>query len=119
MNINLSSFSSSINNLENNIICLEYETQDSIIIKTKNRNEEENIYGKTAKFITKEDNIHYDTLLSIFSYNSENKSDDYRVIFNNIKIKNIYFPKNFDDSNIEIIRRIINDESIKLCKLEN
>ena len=52
-------------------------------------------------------------------YNSENY--DYRAILNNnnIKIKSIYFPKNFDDSNIEIIRRIINDESIKLCKENN
>ena len=120
MNIDFSSFSSSIKNLDDdNIICIEYEASDSIIIKTKNYNEEEKIYGKTAKFITKEDNIHYDTLLSIFSYNSEDY--DYRAILNNnnIKIKIIYFPKNFDDSNIEIIRRIINDESIKLCKENN
>ncbi len=126
MNISFTLFSSSLNdlidNLDNGSICIEYEIASPyIIIKNKSLyGDGESIYGKRAKFLTEEDKINYEPLLSIFGCNSASHRNDFISISNNnIKIKSIYFPKTFDDSNIEIIKKIIDDKNIKLCRLDN
>ena len=58
----------------------------------------------------------------MFAYKSydSNYDDYYRAVLNDdsvFKIKSIYFSNDFDDSNIEIIRRIINNDDIKLYKM--
>ena len=120
--IKAASFNNYINNLNNSNMCIEYEAENAVLMNALYYNKD-SVYGKIAKFISKEDNINYETLLSMFAYKSEYNDYDSIAIINNdaedIKIKSIYFSNEFDDSDIEIIRRIINDDNIKLFKLEN
>ena len=123
--IKISSFSLYNNlTLDDNTVCIEYQSNNTIILDSKYYNKD-NIYGKNAKFMIKDEFYSYDSIISIFSYKSDddsNYNDYYRAVLNSdsaFKIKSVYFSSDFDNSNIEIIRRIISNNNIKLYKMNS
>ncbi|WP_353955165.1 hypothetical protein [uncultured Brachyspira sp.] len=123
--IKLFSFNSKIKNISdygNNTICIEYyfsKLNSVSIIKNSDNNKE--IYGKQAKFITED--IKYDSLISIFSDNK--KAYDFNILFlikeniekfGGLKVKAIYLPNNCDEFDIKLIKCILNNDDIKLYK---
>ncbi|MDO7019935.1 hypothetical protein Q5M86_04005, partial [Brachyspira innocens] len=112
--IKLYSFEKSIDNLNSKTICIEYEAEDAVIIDNIH---DDKVYGKNAKFITKDDDIKYESLLYIFA--SEENNILKAILLKSPSIKAIYFSNDFDDEDIEIIKRIINNDNIKLYKSDN
>ena len=58
----------------------------------------------------------------MFSDNIESKNGDYNLLcckdnFLELKVKAIYLPSNFDESDIKLIKLILNDKDIKLYKI--
>ena len=109
--------------LDNNTLCIEYQSSsdNTVVLDSKYYNKD-SIYGKNAKFLIKDETGTYDSIVSMFAYKSydSNYDDYYRAVLNDdsvFKIKSIYFSNDFDNSNIEIIRRIINNDDIKLYKM--
>ena len=100
-------------NLNNNAIA---------IIKNSDNNNKD-IYGKRAKFI--KEYMEYNSLISMFSDNIESKNGDYNLLFYKdslynfleLKVKAIYLPSNFDESDIKLIKLILEGKDIKLYKI--
>ena len=125
-NINIFSFTSSNNSnnyWKDHNICIEYEIinedNNSTLIKNK-INSSNNIYGKKAKFINKNEELH--SFLDILSYYT--KEDEYKIlIYKNsnieLKIKAIYLSNRLDDNEINLIQNLLKNKNINLYKINN
>ena len=116
---NIISFYKSIDDIHNwnsDDICVEYELLDSnICIAHKNDNID--VYGKKAKFLSSNENIEYGNLLSIF-YKDRDKIVSYKKELE-LKVKAVYLSYSFDDSDINLMKCILKNENIKLYKMNN
>lgn len=127
---NIFSHNENKNNDKTKTICIEYYlpnlNNNSIAIIENSDNINEDIYGKQAKFIKKD--IEYNSLLSMFSCNIESKNGNYDLLFYKndfdnldnflkLKVKAIYLPSNFDESDIKLIKCILENNDIKLYKI--
>ena len=105
-------------------VCIEYFfpklNNNAIAIIENSDNDYKDIYGKRAEFI-KED-MEYNSLLSMFSSSIDNKNGDYNLLFYKdnfleLEVKAIYLPNNFDESDIKLIKCILDGKNIKLYKI--
>ena len=105
-----------INNWNTDTVCVEYELLDSNICII-NDNNNIDVYGKKAKFLSSNEDIEYGNLLSIF-YKDRDKIISYKKELQ-LKVKAVYLSYSFDDSDINLMKCILKNENIKLYKMNN